>query len=270
MDDYLEANRRRWDELVPHHLSSAYYDIAAFRAGRTSLHPMELEEVGDVRGRKLLHLQCHFGLDTLSWAREGAAVTGVDFSPVAISAARKLAKELEIETRFIEADVCSLPSALEEGFDIVFTSYGVVFWLPDLGAWARSAAHCLVPGGTFYIVEFHPICGIFANGPDISEPIVANPYFPAAEPLRFDEDGSYACPEAALRDKTTFTWTHPLSEVINSLIEAGLRIEFIHEFPFSIEKWFAFMERADDGLFRPVKFDRCIPFLYSIRATKPS
>src|SRR5438105_3341127 len=137
MDDYLRTNRRRWDELVPHHLTSSYYDLAAFRAGRSTLHPIELEELGDVRGRRLLHLQCHFGLDTLSWAREGAVATGVDFSPAAITAARELAEELQIDARFIEADACSLPSTLDEVFDIVFTSYGVVFWLPDLGAWAR-------------------------------------------------------------------------------------------------------------------------------------
>src|SRR5438034_1273127 len=118
MDDYTTENRRRWDELVPHHLTSAYYNVEAFLTGQTTLHSIERDELGDVRGRKLLHLQCHFGLDTLSWAREGAIVTGVDFSQAAISAARKLAAELAIEANFIEADVSSLPSGLNGSFDI--------------------------------------------------------------------------------------------------------------------------------------------------------
>ncbi|HEV8573328.1 MAG TPA: class I SAM-dependent methyltransferase [Dehalococcoidia bacterium] len=135
MDQYFETNRRHWDELVAIHGRSDYYDVAGFKAGKSSLHSLEREELGDVRGKSLLHLQCHFGLDTLSWAREGATVTGVDFSEPAIDAARALAKDCGIKSRFIVSDIYGLPERLDEQFDVVFTSYGVTLWLPEMARW---------------------------------------------------------------------------------------------------------------------------------------
>ncbi len=268
MDAHLEINRRHWDELVPVHARSAYYDVEGFKAGRSSLHALEIEELGDVCGKTMLHLQCHFGIDSLSWARRGANLTGADFSPEAISAARRLAAETAIKAQFIESEVYSLPDKLDEQFDIVFTSYGVLSWLPDIGRWANVVAQFLRPGGTFYLAELHPIGGIFDTSAD--ELRVNEPYFSNGVPLRFDDDGSYANLEAKLTNRTTYSWPHPVSEVATALIDAGLRIEFIHEFPYSIERWFPFMERGGDGYYRMPEQIPSIPLLYSIRANKPA
>ncbi|TMB65463.1 MAG: class I SAM-dependent methyltransferase, partial [Chloroflexi bacterium] len=147
-------------------MGSGLYDVTGFKAGKSRLKPVEREELTGVQGKSLLHIQCHFGLDTLSWAREGAIVTGVDFSEPALEAARGLADECGIEARFIHSDVYSVPQKLSEQFDIVFTSYGALCWLPDMHRWAEIVARFLKPGGTFYMVEFHPMSGVFADGPE--------------------------------------------------------------------------------------------------------
>ena len=171
MDERVEANRKHWDEAVPIHVASTTYDVANFGKGRGRLRPGELGEVGDVRGKSLLHLQCHFGLDTLSWAMEGARVTGADFSEPAIEAARKLAEEHGIEARFVMSDIYDLPERLDGDFDIVFTSYGALNWLPDVERWAGVAWHFVKPGGTFYIVAFHPVAMLFADPPAVPSQI---------------------------------------------------------------------------------------------------
>ena len=268
MNEYTEANRRHWDEVVPIHLASEMYDVASFKAGKSKLKPVEFAELGDVRGKTLLHLQCHFGLDTLSWAREGAIVTGIDFSERAIEAARALASETGIDARFVLSDVYSLPDKLNGQFDNVFASYGVLFWLPDVPRWAKVVAHFLRPGGTFYMVEFHPIVGVFDSDPVVTDLQVRYPYFPTPEPLRFDDDGTYADRSAKLEHRVTYSWPHPVSEVVTALIDAGLRIEFFHEFPFTTESWFPFMEEVGERCYRLAKHDGSVPLLYSIKATK--
>ena len=267
MDDYLEANRRHWDAVVPGHLGAGFYDVEGFKAGKSSLWPVELKELGDVRGKSLLHLQCHFGLDTLSWAREGATVTGVDFSEAAIAQARALAAELGIDARFLVSDVYGLPERLDASFDIVFTSYGVLCWLPDLSRWARVAAQFVKPGGTFYIVEFHPFGQVFDDAPDVTDLRVRCPYFPGDAPVRFDVDASYAG-DAKLPLHETYEWPHPVSEVITALVDAGLRIEFFHEFAESSFRYLPVMEEAGDGLWRVTNHHGSVPLVYSIKATK--
>src|SRR3989337_1874468 len=207
----MAANRMNWDERVPIHVAAGFYNVAAFKAGKSKLKPVELSEAGDVRGKTLLHLQCHFGLDTLSWAREGAIVTGIDFSDRAIEAARALASETGIDARFVLSDVYSLPDKLNGQFDNVFASYGVLFWLPDVARWAKVAAHFLGPGGTFYRVEFHPIVGVFDSDPALTDLQVRYPYFPTPEPLRFDDDGTYADRTAKIENRTTYSRPHPVS-----------------------------------------------------------
>jgi SAM-dependent methyltransferase len=263
-----DANRRHWDELVPIHAASGFYDVAGFKAGASTLKPVELAELGDVRGQTLLHLMCHFGLDTLSWAREGAIVTGIDFSERAVETARALAAECRIDARFVQSDIYGLPEHLGGEYDIVFASYGVTFWLPDMTRWARVIARFLRPGGTFYLVEFHPIAGIFENGAGITELRVRYPYFPTGGPLRFDDAGTYADRSVTLRNPVTYSWPHPTSEVVSALIDAGLRIESFHEFPFSTERWFPFMEEVAPHTFRLTEHDGSVPFLYSVKATK--
>jgi len=193
-------------------------------------------------------------------------VTGADFSSEAIATARRLAAEIGIEARFIESALYSLPENLDEQFDIVFTSYGVLSWLPDIHRWASVASQLVRPGGTFYVAELHPIGGMFDTLAD--ELRVNESYFSNGEPLRFDDDGSYADLEATLTNRTTYSWPHPVSEVATAVIDAGLRIEFIHEFPYSIERWFPFMELGGDGYYRMPEQMPSIPLLYSIRANK--
>src|SRR5947209_740824 len=163
MDEYMATNRKLWDAWTKIHLDSEFYDVASFRNGERPIRirDYEREEIGEVAGRSLLHLQCHFGLDTLSWARLGAEVTGADFSGRAIELARSLAGELGLPARFVHSDVYSLPANLQGEFDIVFTSYGVLYWLPDLSRWAEVVAHFLKPGGVFYVVEYHPFSQVF-------------------------------------------------------------------------------------------------------------
>jgi len=270
MNEYLEANQRHWDEVVPIHVASEMYDVASFKAGKSKLKPIEREELGDVRGKTLLHLQCHFGLDTLSWAREGAVVTGIDFSERAVEAARGIAAECGVDARFLVSNIYELPDNLDGEFDIVFTSYGALNWLPDLGRWAQIASHFTRPGGTFYVVEFHPVINIFDDRPEVDDLRVRYPYFPREAPLVFDDDGTYADLSAKLQHRRTCEWPHPTSEVVSALIDAGLRIEFFHEFPFMpYAQLPSLMERVDDMTWRLTEHDGSVPLAYSIMATKP-
>lgn len=266
MDEYKESNRKLWDDWARLHFGSEFYDVQSFKEGRNSLHSLELSEVGDVSGKSLLHLQCHFGQDTLSWARLGAAVTGVDFSANAISLARSLAEELQIPANFVQSDVYDLPKNLEGRFDIVYTSYGVISWLPRLPDWGKVIAHFLKPGGTFYIVEGHPMMWLFEQAPDRQDLEVKWPYFQGPEPLRFDVEGSYAG-DFDYRG-VEYGWNHSVSEVLTSLLDAGLRIEFFHEFDFLVWKAFPMMERGEDRFWRlPGSFS--VPLMFSLKATKP-
>jgi SAM-dependent methyltransferase len=197
-DKFQTGNQNLWDEWTDIHIHSDYYDLRSFKAGRCSLRSIEIEELGDVTSKSLLHLQCHFGLDTLSWARRGAEVTGADFSDRAISFARQLSNEMAIPANFVHSDVIELPSLLDDEFDIVFTSYGVLAWLPDLTRWAEVIAHFLKPGGIFYIVEFHPFFCVFDDSDDIEDLRVAYPYFEAKKPLEVPVRGSYADRDARL------------------------------------------------------------------------
>src|SRR5579859_1194418 len=196
MQDYMNANRALWDELTPIHARSAFYDVEGFKRGRISLMNIEREEVGDVAGKSLLHLQCHFGMDTLSWARLGASVTGVDFSEKAIALARSLSQELDIPARFLQANIYDLPEMLSEQFDLVYTSYGVLGWLPDIQGWGQVVAHFLKPGATFYIVEGHPFLMIFDDASGVTSYRMGLPYFQGPEPPLFEGNGDYGDPKA--------------------------------------------------------------------------
>ena len=267
MDRYLRANRRLWDAWTDLHARSAYYDVEGFRAGRSSLQAIEREELGDVAGKSLLHLQCHFGLDTLSWARLGATATGVDFSGRAIATARALAAELALPDRFLQSDIYGLPSVLQGQFDIAFTSYGVLFWLSDLRRWAEVIAHFLKPGGVFYIVEFHPFANVFAAA-GVADLQPAYPYFPGPGPLRFETRGSYAEPAADYRG-VEYGWDHPLGEIVSAVLAAGMRLEFLHEFPDCGYQRFSFLEQGADGRWRlPDRLAGMLPLLFSLKATR--
>ena len=259
---YLRNNKVVWDRYADIHVTSEFYDVEGFKKGKSSLTFIEREELGDVSGKSLLHLQCHFGLDTLSWARLGAKVTGVDFSDKAIQLAQSLAREISIDAHFVRSQIYDLPKVLEDTFDIVFTSYGVLCWLPDLKEWGRVISHFLKKNGTFYIVEYHPIRGMFDDYGNIKEP-----YFHEDEPLKYEGCGSYAQPEAAFKH-VSYEWVHSLSDIVNALVEAGLRMEFLHEFPFSISGDCPFLVKAKDGLWYHKNKDIKIPLMFSIKAKK--
>jgi SAM-dependent methyltransferase len=264
MDARLETNRARWDELVGlHQRTPGTYDIEGFKAGRSTLRPIELQEIGDVRGKRLLHLQCHFGMDTLSWARRGADVVGVDFSSEAISLARRLSTEENIGAKFVCSNVYELPEKLNGEFDIVFTSYGVLCWLHDLSSWAKVIARFLGRGGFFYIAEQHPVGNMFSDRE--GELAASEPYFDVGV---FEEtgDGSYADRRAVLKNQTSYEWQHPLSDIVNALTAAGLRIEFLHEFPFSMSQLLPSMVRGEDGWFRMPGYEN-VPFLFTLKAS---
>ncbi|MFN8556451.1 MAG: class I SAM-dependent methyltransferase [Dehalococcoidia bacterium] len=266
----MAANRARWNEMARVHYGTAFYDVAGFRAGRNRLHRIEREELGDVRGKRLLHLQCHFGLDTLSWARLGAVVTGVDFAGDAIALARRLSAETGVPGDFVEANIYDLPAALDApgAFDIVFTSYGAINWLPDLDGWAGVVAHFLKPDGVFYIVEAHPMAWLFDDRPGTADLRVHYPYFSAPEPLSDDVQGTYADPNAVLEHTREYYWPHPLGEIVTALATAGLRIEYLHEHPVVAWQMFPFMEQDADGYWRLTGPQGDIPLMFSLLARR--
>ena len=271
MDDRLETNRRNWNERVPVHVASSFYDVASFKAGRITLHDIERREVGDVSGKSLLHLQCHFGLDTMSWCRLGARATGVDFSNVAIATARRLNAELGLGARFIESNVYDLPAVLDEAFDIVYTALGVLCWLPDLEGWAQVVARFLKPGGVFYLFDNHPMLWVFEpvagqSGDGVADLRVRHGYFSDAAGLAFEGgEPSYAGSE--IIESGSHEWAHSVSEILAAVQGAGLTLEFFHEFPVNCYQAFPGMEHID-GWWRFPK-DNHLPQTFSLRAHKP-
>lgn len=254
--DYFELNKESWNRRAEIHFDSTFYDVGGFLAGNTSLREIELAEVGDVTGLRLLHLQCHFGLDTLSWVRRGAICTGVDISPVAIEKANQLKRQTQLEAEFVCSDVYSYDRGGISPFDRVYTSYGAVCWLPDLDRWAQIISSNLVKGGTFYMAEFHPIYDLLAG----------YAYFGTRVP-DVEEEGSYT--EVDDDTKTTLaTWAHPLSRVLNALIDAGIEITRVNEFPFSPYNCFEGMVEREPGRFCISHLEHDVPIVYSVTGRK--
>lgn len=266
-EEYFEANMKRWNERVEINAQSKFYDLEGFIKGKSSLLPIEVRELGDVKGKSLLHLQCHFGMDTLSWARKGVKVTGVDFAPEAIKLAKELSEELKIPAEFIETNIYDLPKKLDKKFDIVFTSYGVLCWLPDIKKWAEIIAHFLKPGGTFYIVESHPF-GLIIDEEYPERFQTGYPYFNEGKAIRFEDETNLIDPEKKLENVVSFEWLHPLGSIVNSLITVGIEIEFIHEFPYGFFPLHSEMKRGEDGYyyFQNELFN--VPMIFSLKGKK--
>jgi len=270
-DPHVETNRTTWDAWAALHVGSSFYDVEGFKAGRRSrdgLDALEVRLLGDVSGKSLLHLQCHIGLDTIAWARRGAAATGVDFSPQAIAAARALAAELGVTAAFIESDLYDLPERLTGTFDIVFTSHGVLPWLPDLDAWGRVIAHFLRPGGTFCIIEGHPFAMVFDDTAPAAELRPSEPYFHAPAPMRSERRGSYAVPDAPMHN-VTYQWAHSIADILGGLLRAGLRVETFEEYPYVGWAMFPWMVERADGTWELPGGARAIPLMFSLTASKP-
>ena len=267
-DARVVANRALWNEWTGVHEASAFYDLDTFKAGRDTLRPLEVAELGDVSGKTLLHLMCHFGQDTLCWARRGARVTGADLSDKAIDLARSLATELGLEARFLAGDIYDLPAALDERFEIVFTSWGVLTWLSDLPRWGRLVADFLAPGGSFYLAEIHP----FAMTLDVRDDgglVFDYGYLSEGDAGRYESDTSYADSTVACANTVSYQWDHTLGEIVCALTDAGLVIEFLHEWPFSVyRRWPSMVKDADGWWYLPDRRD--VPLSFSLRAHKPA
>ena len=266
-----EANRKLWNLWADIHRDSAFYNVPAFLAGQCTLLPAETELLGDVRGKRLLHLQCHFGLDTLSWARRGAEVTGVDISDRAIAHAQAFSEEARLPARFICSDLFDLPNVLDEAFDIVFTSYGVLAWISDIVAWGRIAARYVKPGGRFCMVEIHPFLNALgpyeAQSPE--DVRVQEPYFGNGAAERCTTSASYAMrPEDGKHpEMECFEWRTTFSDVLTALVGAGLTIATVREYPYCCYAHFPFMTRQDDGTYAaPGRVN--LPFLFGLLAQK--
>ncbi|MBC6459254.1 class I SAM-dependent methyltransferase [Actinomadura sp. HBU206391] len=270
MDDltgrWRELNRASWDERVGIHLNGSFYDVEGFRERRDSLKDFEKAEVGDVTGRRLVHLQCHFGLDTLSWAARGAQVTGLDFSAPGIEAASDLAAALGIDARFVASDVYDAVSALGgQTFDIVYTGFGALNWLPDLTRWAAVVTELLAPGGFLYLAEFHPFSFVLD---DETGRTVTHDYFDEG-PHISGGPGTYADETAVTENDMTIEWDHMLSSVVSAIAGAGLRIEFLHEHDHTFYLQRRSLVRHPREIYRHPAGASRYPLTYSIRAGKP-
>jgi len=253
--DWRALNRANWDERVPIHLRSGAYDLGPLRAGRGRLHIIEEAELGAVEGLRVLHLQCHFGRDTLTLAQRGANIVGLDFSEPAIAAANGLARELGLDARarFVAANVYDAPAVLPEarGFDLVYVTWGALCWLPDVRRWAEIVAHFLKPGGRLYLAEGHPAAYVFDDEARQADgmPGLFVPYF-QGEGLVLDDRRDYADESARLENSRTVQWVHPLGEIVTALIDAGLRLEWLHEHDGVPWRMFRVLVRDENGMYR--------------------
>lgn len=264
--NYFEVNRDTWNKKVAIHSHSEMYDLQGFKAGRNSLMPYELNALGDVNGKSMLHLQCHFGQDSLSWSRLGAKVVGVDLSDEAIKLARQLNNELELDASFVSCNVLDTSKHVPETFDIVFTSYGVIGWLPDMKPWAKMIAERLKPQGVFYIVEFHPIVWMFdylGSKPEMK-------YHYSQDEVIYEEyEGTYSDEDSNQPSKMVskeYGWNHGLSEVVNALIDAGLKIDYLNEYDESPYNVLPRLKKSSSGMYKLQ--NQLYPLIFEIKATK--
>ena len=268
--DWMPANRRNWDERAAIHAQNrtGFYPIDRLKAGEDILQPIEAAEIGDVAGKRLIHLQCHIGLDTLCLARRGAIVTGLDFSPTAIAAALALASELGIPAEFVESDVFGARERLSGSFDLAFVTWGTICWLPNIERWAQVVASLLAAGGVLYLADAHPSALVLE---EIEGRIL--PHYPwrvsADKPLIFEDAQTYTGDATELVEKRNYEWIHPLSAIITGLIEAGLQLEFLHEHERLPWKLFASMEPDGDRMFRLPETAVPIPLSFSLMARNP-
>ena len=260
---YDDANRDLWNAWTPIHAGSAFYDVAGFRAGRCSLKGVEREALGDVRGRRILHLQCHIGLDTLSLARLGAETVGIDYSDEAIAFARTLARDTGLAADFHCCNVYDTGGLGLAPFDIVFASYGVLHWLPDLAGLGRLIARMLKPGGFFYIVDFHPLFNML----DETGTRFVFPYFPGTGPVAQVKKGACMDPGAPI-ERTAYEWPHSLGEIVTAVAQAPLRVTALREYPFMMFNCLDYLEDIGGGRYGMKDRAHSLPLMFSLRADR--
>ena len=273
MDDWRALNRANWDERVAVHLAPGGYDLTSFRAGTRTLGAIVEAELPAVTGQRVLHLQCHFGLDTLVLAQRGADVTGLDFSPAGIAAARHLAAGMGLAARFVCADLYDAPAALPEpaSFDLVYVTWGALCWLPDIAGWGRVVHHFLKPGGALYLAESHPLAHVFDNdgtGGGDGKPGWWSPYLGRA-PIPYDDSRDYASDTPIVGNTRQVNWLHPLADTLGALRSAGMQLDWLHEHPRVAWQMFEVLRRDDEGMWgwpdRP-----WLPLAFSLRAVRLS
>jgi SAM-dependent methyltransferase len=270
--DWRALNRANWDERVPIHLGSEAYDLGPLRAGRGRLHTIEEAELVQVEGLRVLHLQCHFGRDTLTLAQRGANVVGLDFSEPAIAAAKELARDLGLDARarFVMADVYDAPAAIPDAraFDLVYVTWGALWWLPDVRRWAKVVAHFIKPGGRLYLADGHPAAYVFDDEARQADgmPGLFVPYF-QRDGLVLDDHRDYADESARLENSRTVQWVHPLGEIVTALIDAGLQLDWLHEHDSVPWRMFRVLVRDGAGMYRWPR-QPWLPLAFSLIATR--
>lgn len=261
-EEYFGANKKLWNQRTVVHKNSNFYNLAGFKAGSTVLTPIELNELGNINGKTMLHLQCHFGMDSLDWARRGAIVTGVDLSDEAIKEAKQLNDELKLNAKFVCCNVYDTSEYVKEQFDIVFTSYGTIGWLPDLQPWAKMIAERLKPGGIFYIADFHPVLWMFDDEFTHFQYSYEN-----REVIVTESEGTYTDRDADITGKE-YGWNHSISEILNALITNGLQIVHFNEFMYSPYACFRNSVEFEKGKWHIKGLEGKIPMVYTLKAIK--
>jgi len=275
LDPYREANRARWDESVAIHAASDFYGVDRFLAGESTLLELDHQEVGDVAGKSLLHLQCHFGLDTLSWARMGADVVGVDFAASAVKTAKEIAKRAGLPAEFVESELYASPDVLANRlstFDIVYVNLGALCWLPDITGWAQVCAGFLREGGKLYVRDVHPVTQTLDDESAPGELRLLYPYFETTQPQHWAGSEDYADDSASLEHHDSYEWNHSLGEIVSAVIDAGLQVEFLHEQDWTVYRALPWLVEAERGIWRlPDRegtADLRLPLMFSLFAKK--
>jgi SAM-dependent methyltransferase len=274
MDDYRDVNRASWDERVPAHAASPDYAVSRFREDPAFLSEVvtfDLPRLGDIAGLDGVHLQCHIGTDTVSLARLGAQMTGLDFSAPALAQGRILAAAAGLDVDFVESDLYGAPEALGTArFDLVYTGIGALCWLPDVRRWAEVVASLLRPGGRLFIREGHPVLWSIADPRPDGLLVLEFPYFEQKEPLVWDEGGTYVQTDVEFTNNTTHEWNHGLGEIVGAVLAAGLRLTALEEH--DTVPWNALPGQMHDtgrGEFQLTDRPERLPHTYTLQARKP-
>ena len=269
IEESFAINKARWSEVVKIHARSAFYRVAEFLKGEDVLSPIESAEIGPLQGKRLLHLQCHLGLDTLCLARRGAIVTGLDFSPQAVAKAEELSRDSGIPARFVEGNVYDTPRLIAGRFDVVYVTWGAICWLPDIARWAEVVARMLAPGGFLYLLEGHPYAHVLEQT-EADGPLIATyDYFQGAAPLVFRDEATYADASAQIVNREAHEWNHAIGSILNALIDAGLVLEWLHEHDRLAWRLYKCLEEGPDRMFRLPAGRPKLPLAFSLKARKP-